>query len=566
MKITRPKRYFVREDFEIKTWKDISFYFEKLISFEVKNVKDLENLLKNRSELDSILEEDFAWKYIKMNGDTKSKSKKEIFEFFVKEIQPKLSPLEDELNKKITQNFFFKDLPDEKYKIYKRGILKSVELFEEKNIPLFTEIGTLSQKFGVISGDMNIEFEGETLTLQQASVKLKNPKREIREAVYKKISKRRLEDKNKLDELFDNLLKLRHNVAKNAGFKNFRDYKFKSMGRFDYTVEDCKKFHQSVKTQVVPLVKKINEARKNKLGLEVLKPWDLSVDISGKEPLKPFSGSDDLIEKTIKCFTQLDPYFGECIEVMKDLGHFDLESRKGKAPGGFNYPLYEIGVPFIYMNSVDSHRDLETIVHEGGHALHSFYSRNLELCDFKSCPSEVAELASMSMELISMEHWDEFYNPEDLTRAIQEKLEDVILSLPSIAKGDEFQHWIYENPNQTSAERHEKWQDLNKEYSTGIVEFKGFEENYKSSWQGVLHFYEVPFYYIEYGFSQLGAVGMWKNFKENKSLCLQHYKNFMKLGYTKTIPEIYKTAGIEFDFSEKNIQKLMEFVERERDN
>ena len=260
---------------------------------------------------------------------------------------------------------------------------------------------------------------------------MKSTDRAKREEVYVKVNERRMQDRDALDKLYDELIALRQKIARNAGFENYRDYKFAAMGRFDYTPADCYDFHASIAQEITPIINQIDAERKEKMGLKSYKPWDGSVDATGKEPLKPFDGGEELIDKSIKCFNRLRPYFGECLEIMKEMKHLDLESKEGKAPGGFNYPLYEIGSPFIYMNAVGSQRDLVTMVHEGGHAVHSFLSRDLDLCEFKSVPSEVAELASMAMELLSMETWDEFYtDEEELKRAKREQMEKVLEGLP----------------------------------------------------------------------------------------------------------------------------------------
>jgi oligoendopeptidase F len=388
--------------------------------------------------------------------------------------------------------------------------------------------------------------------------------REERERVYHKISSRRLQDKQALDELFTKLIDLRHRVAVNAGFKNFRDYMFTAMGRFDYTPQDCFDFHESVAAEVVPIQNKLIVERKNLLGVEALKPWDKAVDPEGKEPLKAFENGKDLTEKTIESFRRIDPYLGQCLSIMNAMGHLDLESRKGKAPGGYNYPLAEIGVPFIFMNATSTLRDMVTIMHEGGHAVHNFLTRDLALNDFKSTPSEVAELASMSMELISMDAWDIFFtNEEELKRAKREHLEDILETLPWVATIDKFQHWIYEHPNHSLEERKENWNAIVNQFSDTVTDWSGQEEAKEYLWQKQLHLYEVPFYYIEYGMAQLGAVAIWRNYKQDKQKGLQGYLNALKLGYMKSIPEVYAAANIRFDFSRAYISELMAFVKGE---
>jgi oligoendopeptidase F len=343
-------------------------------------------------------------------------------------------------------------------------------------------------------------------------------------------------DREKLDELFTKLVQLRHQSAVNAGCKDYRDYKFLSLGRFDYSVQDCLDFHESVATHIVPLAKQIAQLQADKLGKTKLKPWDSDVDPDGKEPLKPFNNGEELLAGSIKMFDQLDPYFGSCLQTMQKEGYLDLDSKPGKSPGGYNYPLYESGIPFIFMNAAGAQHDLVTMVHEGGHAVHSFLSRDLTLTAFKSLPSEVAELASMSMELITMDLWNEFYSDEnDCMRAKREQLESIVKVLPWIATIDAFQHWIY----------------------------TGYEFVRESSWHRQLHLFEVPFYYIEYGIAQIGALGVWKNFKENPKKALVQYKAALQLGYTKSIPAIYETAGLSFDFSSKSIENLASLLRAE---
>jgi oligoendopeptidase F len=248
---------------------------------------------------------------------------------------------------------------------------------------------------------------------------------------------------------------------------------------------------------------------------------------------------------------------------MKEMKHLDLASKAGKSPGGYNYPLYEIGVPFIFMNSVGLHRDLITMVHEGGHAVHSFLSRDLPLTPFKSLTSEIAELASMSMELMSMEHWEDIYQGKDLIKAKKEQLRGVLEVLPWIAIVDSFQHWLYENPKHTVAERHAEWNKINQRFSTGIVDWEGYEDYHKVTWQRQLHIFEVPFYYIEYGMAQLGAIAMWRNYVKNPSKTMEEYKAALALGYTKSIPDVYATGGVQFDFSADYVSELSDFVMKE---
>ncbi|HTE30509.1 MAG TPA: M3 family oligoendopeptidase, partial [Chryseolinea sp.] len=345
---------------------------------------------------------------------------------------------------------------------------------------------------------------------------------------------------------------------------NFRDYMFKALGRFDYTPKDCFEFHDAIQHEVVPILDQFSRERKRDLKVTQLRPWDKAVDPGGRDALKPFTSGTELTEKTIEVFSRLDPFLGQCLSIMREMGHLDLESRKGKAPGGYNYPLAEIGVPFIFMNATSTLRDMVTIMHEGGHAIHNFLTRDLELTDFKSTPSEVAELASMSMELISMDHWDVFFTTEvDLKRAKRDHLEDLIETLPWVATIDSFQHWIYLHPGHTLEERRSAWNRIFDSFADSITDWTSLETAKDYLWQKQLHLYEVPFYYIEYGMAQLGAIAVWRNFRKDHQKGLQGYQNALKLGYLKPIPEIYKAANVKFDFSRPYIKELMTFVREE---
>jgi oligoendopeptidase F len=488
----------------------------------------------------------------------------EAFNYFCLEIQPKIQPYADRLNKRLIENPHTQELDPRDYFSYLRSVRKRIELFRESNIPLFAESSVLGQQYGMISGKMTVEMGGQEYTLQQAAKFLESPDRAVREEVYRKIQTRRGQDKDSLNDLYSKLIDIRNRIGLNAGFSNFRDFKFEDLGRFDYTKEDCFRFHDAVKEYVVPLVNKINEKKRKKLGLDTLRPWDVEAEPAGIKPLRPFTNGDDLLTKTIACFNRLNPFFGDCLQTMLKMGRFDLESRKGKAPGGYNCPLAETGAPFIFMNASGQMGDLTTMVHEGGHAIHSFLTHPLRLSAFKEYPMEIAEVASMSMELFSMDHWDIFFEDKnDLARAREHQLERVITIFPWIATIDKFQHWIYENPYHTLEERKEKWLEILKEFSSDSVDWRGLGPYREYGWQKQLHLFEVPFYYIEYGIAQLGALGLWMQYKRNKEKALSHYMQALSLGATRTLPELYDAAGLKFNFAKEQIKQLMDFVGEE---
>ena len=562
----KKKRSFVPEDFTITDWEALMPYFELLKNRTIGNADELLQWFKDRSELESVLEEDMGWRYIRMTCDTTNKEYTDSFNYFVSEIQPKEAPYGNELNRKALESPFLYQLTETGFDIVAKLLDKDYKIYREENIPLFTQIEQEAHKFGAISGAMTVEIDGKELTLPQAADLLQKADRDIREKAYYKINERRKVEKTTLNELYTSLIGMRHQVAANAGFANFRDYMFAALGRFDYGVQDCFDFHHAIEKEVMPVMNELANLRKKTLGLDTLRPWDLSVNYYGDKPLKPFENGEELLEKTITCFNLINPYLGACLTTMKNLGHLDLVSRKGKAPGGYNYPLDETGVPFIFMNATTSLRDLVTMVHEGGHALHSFVTKDLTMNTFKHPTSEVAELASMAMELISMEHWHVFFADEqELKRAKREHLEGIIQTLPWVATIDKFQHWVYENPNHTQEERYEQWVSTFQRFSNNVTDWSGLEQYREIAWQKQLHLFEVPFYYVEYAIAQLGAIAVWKNYKKDAKKGFSDYLAALKLGYSKPMKEIYATAGVKFDFSQAYIHELISFVKEEMD-
>ncbi len=564
--IKKIERRFLPETFTIQNWDSLAPWFRNLEEREIHSAAELEKWLQDASELEAVISEDVCWRQIRMTCDTENKELEESFNFFMMEIQPKIQPYSDILNRKLLDNPFTAALDKEKYYTYLRTVKKNIDIFREANVPIQAELNVLQQQFGMISGKMTVEVEGREYTLQQAAKFLEDPDRKLRESVYLKISERRLQDKEALNSLFEKLLEKRQQLALNTGLANYRDYRFLELGRFDYGKEDCYQFHEAVKQHVMPLVNQLYRAKKEKLGLDTLRPWDIDAEPAGIKPLRPFSTGTELTEKTIRCFRQLKPFFGDCLEKMQEMGRLDLESRKGKAPGGYNCPLAETGAPFIFMNAAGTLDDVTTMVHEGGHAVHSFLSHELELNGFKEYPTEIAEVASMSMELFSMDHWQVFFpDTEELKRAKEQQLERVITIFPWIATIDKFQHWLYEHPVHTETERADKWLEILNEFSSPEVDFSGLDAYRRYAWHRQLHLFEVPFYYLEYGIAQLGAIGLWKQYHQNPEAAIRNYINALALGGTRTLPELFKAAGLQFDFSPETIKGLMEFVKNELD-
>jgi oligoendopeptidase F len=558
--IERNKRKFYADEFVFTDWASIAHYYEELEQTNINSLEDLLLFLDKRSELDKIVEEAYRWRYVHMTCDTENQTYKEKYEAFITEVMPHLMRIGHQLNLLAYNSAFFKDLDENRFFIYKRSLKNAIELFRAENVALLQEEQLLAQEFGSIAGQMTITYQEQELTLPQASKLLQEKDRNLRKEVYEKIQHRRLEDTEKLNTLFSNLVQIRHKIATNAGFKNYRDYKLAELGRFDYGVEACEAFHQSIQEIIIPLVNKIYAQKKENLKVDTLMPYDLEVEETDTTALKPYQTEREFIDKSILCLKKVDDYFANCIAIMDKMQYLDLSSRKGKAPGGYNMTLPEIGIPFIFMNGAGTQRDVETMVHEAGHAVHTFLMRDLPYNFDGEITSEIAELASMSMEFFTYDGLQEFYAEEEKDRAIQTHLKSIISMLPWIALIDKFQHWVYTNPNHTTEERTQNWNTMYNQLSSSIVDWSLYQDFKNIIWQKQLHLFEVPFYYIEYGIAQLGAIAMYKNYTENKNKAIQNYKDALSLGYTKSIPEIYKTAGVAFNFSKEYVQQLADFI------
>lgn len=564
VQVTSKTQVFLPKDLSISSWEDLEPFYRDLANRRIQSVIDLEKWIQDKSDLDAFIGEAFSWMYIRISLNSQNQKALDTYKNAVQHIQPKVASQENLLNKRLVTSPFFSLLDKKTYGIYTRKVSNAVDLFCDKNVPITTEVQLKSKEYGRIFSQMTIGMEGRQLTLQKASTLLEEKDRGRRKAVYHKINQRILQDTNEIESLFDILLDKRHQIALNAGFDNYRDYAFRTLNRFDYSPQDCMDFHQSIAEEVVPLLNELYISRRNSLGLQQLRPWDLHIDAHGKEPLRPYSSMSDFLDKGIACLSRIDPSFGEIIQMMNDMGRIDLESREGKRPGAYNMPLFVSGVPFLFMNASYSLNDLRTLMHESGHAVHSYLTKDLNLSSARSFPSEISELAAMTMELLTLEHWDVFFDrEEDLKRAKINQLEMVLKVLPWIAVVDKFQHWLYLNPQHSWEDRKAYWSDLVCSYTSSVVDYSGMEHYVDRLWHKQLHVFEVPFYYIEYGFAQLGAIAIWRKYRENPQKAIAQYKKALKLGYTQPIASVYKAAGIEFDFSRSYVQQLGAFVREE---
>ncbi|MGQ0568356.1 MAG: M3 family oligoendopeptidase, partial [Armatimonadota bacterium] len=498
-------------------------------------------------------------RYVAMTCQTDDPAREQAYLSFVEQIAPNIKPLAHALEEAYLRSPHRAGLSS-RYAVLDRLIENRVTLFRPENVPLETEEAKLKQQYQKITGAMTVVFRGQEHTLPQMARYLEEPDRSIRRDAWELVARRRLEDRERLDDIFDALLVLRAQIARNAGFADYRAFAFRLRERFDYTPQDCLRFHEAVEQAVLPLVRRLHAERKRALGVETLRPWDLEVDPLGRPPLRPFETADQLARGVEEIFARVDPDFGRQFHFMRDRLLLDLESRKGKAPGGYQSTMQEQRVPFIFMNAVGMDADLRTLLHEGGHAVHMLAARRDPIVDYRESPTEFCEVASMGMELLASPHLNVFYPaPADAQRSYRDLLERIVLIFPWVATIDAFQHWLYTHPGHTRDERRAAWVRTFRRFSPEI-DTGGYEEIEASLWHRQLHVFLVPFYYIEYGIAQVGALQVWRSARRSHAEAVRRYRAALALGGTEALPALFAAAGTEFDFSARTLAPLMEEV------
>ena len=554
-------------DVDASKWENIEPYLINLKDREIKSSQCIENLIHDESRLSEIISETRARAYINMTCQTDNQEYQKAWTDFIENIQPKLSEYNDLFNRKIINNKYVSDL-SERYNVMLKGIKTDIEIFREENIQLQTRLSILGTKYNEIRGKQTVYFDGAEKTFAMMAIYQENTDREIREGAWRATTSRIIRDSEEISDIFEEMIELRHQIAINSGFRSFQEYIFAAMHRFDYTIQDCLEFHDSIEYSCMPLKYNMNLLRKEKLNLAKLRPWDMSVDIEGKKPLKPFKDSEDLVNGCSRIFHSMSEELGNYFDLLEKNDCLDLESRKGKAPGGYQYYLQKSRMPFIFMNAAGTQRNFETMIHEAGHAFHSFYSGHLDLIHERDSPIEFAEVAAMSMELLTHPYWDEFYEKENAERAREKHLKGIIQFMPWMATIDSFQNWIYGNPHHTRTERKTKWLEIQDKFGSkieydGINKEEDLEKIAEISWQLQGHLFGAPFYYVEYGIAQLGALQMWKYHKEDRHNALELYKKGLSLGYTKGLTELFAASGLEISFSREHVSKLIQEVNYE---
>ena len=557
-------RTFVPEKIDLGDWGQIATLFDLLEARapRCKTAAQFQRWLLDASELSAALDEESAVRSIAMTCHTDNAEAERAYLHFVEQIEPQLKPRQFQLAVIYLKHPLRSKLPRKRWFVFNRNARLQVELFRAENVPLETEEARLGQQYQKLSGSLTVPFRGGEKTLAQMGRYLEEPDRPLRQEAWELTANRRLREAEAFENNFEQLLKLREQIAANAGFPNYLEYAFQARARFDYTPADCRKFHVAVEKELMPVVRQLQAERRRRLGLKSLRPWDLNVDPLNRPSLRPFERVEEMAARAQNIFDQLDPKLAADFQLMRQLRLLDLDNRKGKAPGGYQSTLSESRLPFIFMNAVGIHRDVETILHEAGHAFHALAAREEELHAYRSAPIEFCEVASMSMELLGNEHMEAFYSGPDARRARHDHLEGIVAIFPWIATVDAFQHWLYTHPRHSRAERRQAWLELMDRFG-GEVDWSGYEEARANLWHRQLHIFLHPLYYIEYGIAQLGALQVWANSRKDKPRALRQYRSALALGGSRPLPELFAAAGCRFDFTRRTIKPLVRLLQVE---
>jgi oligoendopeptidase F len=557
-------RLWLPADAPLTTWEQIEPWYRRLLDRPIDSARALEDWLFDVGELNGAVGQEGVRRYIAMTCQTDDPEREAAYLAFVREIEPKLKPIQNEIRAQYLDSPHRAELPRDRYHVFDRAQANRRALFREANIPRETELAELEQQYQKIIGAMTVTFRGEERTPAQMAPFLEENDRSVRQTAWELVAERRLAERDTLDALFDRMLALRVAIAREAGFPDFVAYAFRSRERFDYGVRETIDFHRAIERVVVPLANQLQEERRRALGVETLRPWDLAVDPLSRPPLRPFRDVEQLAEGVEAIFTSVDPDLGGQFAYMRSHGLLDLINRKGKAPGGYQTTLEDDRLPFIFMNAVGLDSDVRTLLHEGGHAFHALASRGEPLAAYRESPIEFCEVASMAMELLGARDLERFYDDRDANRSYRQLLEGIVQILPWIATVDAFQHWIYAHPDQTRDDRRQAWSALLDRFG-GIVDWSGSEEARAHSWHRQLHIFLYPFYYIEYGIAQLGALQVWQRALTDRSGAVAAYRRALSLGGARPLPELFAAADIRFDFHERTLAPLMDALRAELD-
>ena len=552
------KRRYLPQDMKF-VWDDLNRVFEELDSRPLSSEADLESWLLDEAELDAYLYEQRAVRYFNSTRQTDNPDYTKAYEEYTEFYEPKLKLASFKLLQRYVASQFRGQLPGQVYGLEDRRRQSAVSIFREENVDLEKKDSGLSQEYYRTTGAMTVSFRGQERTLEQMSKFYEVPNRAVREEAWRLSSGRALVDSEALDSIYSEMVALRDKAASNSGFDNYRDYIFVKKDRFDYTPADCEEFHKGVEEAIVPLSRDIDRARAERMGIDVLRPWDLEVDPAGREALRPFDQVPALMSGTARVLASVDTELSSYFQRMVDLQLLDLESRKGKAPGGYQEELSEVRLPFIFMNAVGKEEDVRTLLHECGHSFHTFLMRKAMLPFFNggaNMPNEFSEVASMTMEIITGEHYEGvFYNREDAKRSNWKEAVENVKLFTWVATIDAFQHWVYTHPVHSKDERAKAWVATFNRFC-GLESYAGLESSRAYRWQRQLHLFEVPFYYIEYGIALTGALGIWSRYRNNPKDAIEAYKSALSLGCARSLPELFEAAGVEWGFGPATLRRI----------
>ena len=548
----------------ILTPETVAALYHELEIMPLTRLDEVTGMLTSWTQVEEALGEAHAKLYIQFCRNTDREEMRKLLDAFIEEVEPVAEEASDRLNRRLMHNPVAMQYLEAEEKTFFRQLKRRIDLFRQENVALSAKAEILSQDHAEQTGALSICYQDKTLTMEQAYALLEGNDRSERETIYRLMLAERIGVCDDLHGLMDELLKLRYRIAINAGFKNYRDYRHCELERFDYTVAEVISLHGAIQKHFVPLADRVMVRRKRLLGYAELMPWDLATDPESKGPLCPFNTAEELVSRGRETLNAVDSRLGQLLDEMGANGHLDLETRDKKAPGAFSFNLPQSCASFLFMNAASTHDDVVTLIHEMGHALHDKLCSHHSFYFHKNFPMEVAELASMSLELISSTFWAPFYPEQaDLNRARVNLLEGVVLGLPWIAAVDEFQHWLYTHPEHSQSERDTAWTKIYKKYASHEVCYAGVEEAFVFGWQHQSHIYEEPFYYIEYAIAQLGALELWMHYQEQGSDALTRFFNALALGGLHSVPEMYAKAGLHFSFSEGRVAELAGFLEKQ---
>src|SRR5919197_2811837 len=541
-------------------WGRIAPLYEELAA---RPLDGIGTWLRDWSELEALVDEASGLAGIAYTTDTSDAEKERLHLIWSGELAPRLHEQRVRLARRLVESGY--EEPGMEVPI--RRLRNQIALYREENLPLQGDLARLRSRYAKVTDQMQVEWVGERLAVPQVQAKLGEADRDVRERAYRLHLRPFVEARDELGTIFDEMVDLRQRVAHNAGFANYRDFAHQEKDRFDYTPDDCLRWHDAVEDVVVPAATRALERRRLRMGLDHLRPWDVegSPDPLGRPALRPFRDPRELVETAGRVFEQVDPALGGRFRTMAGEGLLDLDSRLGKAPGGYCVPLSHRRRPFIFMNATGTQKDVDTLLHESGHSFHVFECAAQPLHWQQQYGAEIAEVASMSMELLCAPHLAAseggFYaSEEDATRARADNLERILLFFGHCASVDAFQHWIYTDPGGTAgAARDRRWLELRARFEPGI-DHSGLETERVARWHRQLHFFEVPFYYIEYGLAQLGALQVWRESRRDRPAALAAYRRALALGGTRPLPELYAAAGARLLFDREGIRELIELV------